>query len=105
MLVLCKQPLSNFGLSVHRYFFKSPFSASCTTSDNYMCRCMGDIIVSHDVCVDLVMSISSSATHWLIIGDDSIQVDDIRMSKLGHDGCLLEELHSVFSGGALIQCL
>ena len=61
--------------------------------------------MSYDICVDLVMSISSSATHWLIIGDDSIQVDDIRMSKLGHDGCLLEELHSVFSGGTLIQCL
>ena len=51
--MLCKQLLPNFGLSVHRYFFKSPFSTSCTTS--VICGCVGEIIVSmsHDVCAQL----------------------------------------------------
>ena len=44
-------------------------------------------------------------TYWFIIFDDSIQEDDVGMSKLSHNGCLLEELHSVSSLGALVQSL
>ena len=46
-----------------------------------------------------------NVTYWFIIFDDSIQEDDIGMSKLSHYGCLLEELHSVSSCGALVQSL
>ena len=61
---------------------------------------------------DALMTLSANqydndynVTYWFIIFDDSIQEDDIGMSKLSHYGCLLEELHSVSSCGALVQSL
>ena len=35
------------------------------------------------------------ATHWFFIADYSMKCDNIRVSELSHDGCLLEELHFV----------
>ncbi len=37
--------------------------------------------------------VSNAATYLVCASDNSMQLDDVGMDKLAHDGCLLKELH------------
>lgn len=52
-----------------------------------------NILVNEVISLDTGLSINS--THWLFVTDHSMKDNNVWMSELGHNGCLLEEFHFV----------